>query len=206
MATAPTYHRRWTYADLADLPDDDTQYDIVEGGLVVRNVPDANHAELLTELIVFLVSAQEAGFGRLYTTATAVALDYALRGEEAEDVPHPDLFFMRQDRLHLRGRRGWQGVPDLIVEILSPNTRTRHLPGGSHWRMYERNGVPHLWLADPRTRTIRQYILVGEPYVGGHYGDPVTLREGDTLSTPLFLGFGVPVARLFRYVLPPGEE
>ncbi|MGI8915914.1 MAG: Uma2 family endonuclease [Chloroflexota bacterium] len=200
MVAAATTGRRWTYADLEDLPDDDQMYDIVGGELIVRNAPGPEHAEVLTELITFLIAAQEAGYGRMYTTSSAVALDYAQHGDEAQDVPHPDLFFLRQDRLGIRGKRGWEGVPDLIVEILSPSTRRRHFPGGTHWQMFERNGVPHYWLADWRSRTIRQYTLVGEAYVEGHYNDPVILREGDTLTSPLFPGLTLPVQRVFRYV------
>jgi Uma2 family endonuclease len=200
MVTTVTAGRRWSYADLEDLPDDDQMYDIVGGELIVRNAPGPEHAEVLTELIDFLIDAQRAGYGRMYTTSSAVALDYARHGDDAQDVPHPDLFFLRQDRLDIRGKRGWEGVPDLIVDILSPSTRSRHFPGGTHWQMFERNGVPHYWLAEWRSRTIRQYTLIGEAYVGGRYGDPVVLREADTLTSSLFPGLSLPVARVFRYV------
>ncbi len=192
--------RRYTLADLPELPDDDRSYDILGGELVVRNVPDDNHAELLTELLDFLVSAQRAGYGRLYTSTRAVALDFPLRGEAARDVTHPDLFFVREGRDDLRGPRAFQGVPDLIIEILSPSTRAEHAPGGELWTTYQRNGVPYYWIVDAETRTVRQYALVGEPYAGGRYGEPNVLRPGDMLSSPLFPSVALPVATLFRRV------
>jgi len=193
---------RYVLTDLYDLPDDSPLFDILGGDLLVRNIPDDNHAELLSETFGLLRDAQQAGYGRVYTSTRAVALDYPHRGEEAEDVPHPDLFFIRNGREDLRGRHALQGVPDLVVEILPPSTRGEHMPGGRLWRAYERNGLPYYWVIDPRARTVTQYALIGEPYAsGGHYGDPVVLHEGDVVSSPLFPTVSVPVARLFAHVL-----
>ena len=201
MATTIPAQRVWTYADLDDLPDDEQLYEIVGGELLVRNAPDDNHSLVLTEFVIFLGRAQDASYGLVFASVTAVALDYGDLGEAAKDVPHPDLFFFKEDRAEeYRGRRGWHGVPDLIVEILSKTTRRQHAPGGSHWDMYERNGVPHYWLVDPIARTIRQFTLQGEPYASGHFGEPVTLRAGDALSSPLFPTVSVPVERIFRRV------
>ena len=201
MATVSSARRVWTYADLEDLPDDDHIYEILAGKLIVRNAPDANHAVVLTALFGLLYTAREAGYGQVYTTVTAVALDFATLGQHALYVPEPDLFFMRQERAErLRGRRGWEGVPDLIVEILSPSTHGEHRHGGRWWDAYEQHGLPHYWLVDPAERTIQQYTLQGEPYVGGRYGEPVTPRAGDILTSPLFPTISMPVDRLFRDV------
>ena len=205
MATMATAQRLWTYADLEDIPDDGNRYDILGGMLVMRNVPSPEHGEALTELLIFFGWATEAGYGRMYTSSTAVALDYARHGEDSVDVPHPDIFFMRQDRLDLKGKRGWEGVPDLIVEILSPGTRQEHRAGGRWWDAYDRNGVPHYWQVDLVRRQILQYPLIGDPHVGGHYDEPVTLREGDNLGSPLFPTITMPVSRVFRYVRGEGS-
>lgn len=194
-----TTDRRYTLADLAVMPDDEI-FDILRGELAVRNVPDDNHAELLTALFGLLYAAQEAGFGRVYTSTRAVALDYPERGEAAEYVTHPDLFFIRPERDLLRGRRALEGVPDLIVEILSPSTRGEHEPGGDLYDAYAQHGVPLYWVADPAERTIRVYTLVGTPYGAGHYGDPLVLRHGEVLTSALFPGIGKSIEDLFARV------
>lgn len=193
--------RRYTLLDLPDLPRDDRIYDILGGKLAVHNVPDDNHAELLTELFAYLVSAQHAGYGRVYTSTRAVALDYPARGPLAENVTHPDLFFVRLGREALRGRRALEGVPDLVIEVLSPSTRDDHAPGGALWRAYEQHGLPHYWIADPRDKVIVQYALRGEPYAGGAYGEPTILREGDRLTCALFPGISVSISPMFRNVI-----
>ena len=195
-----TTRRTYTLADLWDLPDDDRVYDIFGGDLVVRNVPDIAHGSLLTELFGFLYAAQQAGYGRVFTSTTAVALDFPTRGQAAVDVSHPDLVFVRHERENIIGVHVIEGVPDLVIEILSPSTRSEHLPHGERRDAYERNGVPSYWLADSRTRTVAWHELQGTPYVGGRYGQPAILRAGDTLTSPLFPTLSVPVATLFQHV------
>jgi Uma2 family endonuclease len=201
-----TASRPITYADLFDWPPDgdDRIYDLLGGELVVRNAPDINHGVVLTELSGLLIDAQRAGYGQLLSDPHAVALDYPQRAEAAVDVSHPDLFFIRSGREELwRGRRAMLGVPDLIVEVRSPSTSEEHAADGKLWDAYERNGVPHYWVADPRARTIEQYTLIGEPYAAGHYGTPVLLHEGDVLRSPLFPEISLPVAAVFRNVVEP---
>lgn len=201
MVAAAHRQHLWTYADLETIPDDGLTYDILGGELVVRNVPDSNHAVVLTELFGFLFAAQTAGCGEVYTSTSAVALDYMLRAEQAIDVSHPDLFFVHQERAEsLRGPRGWHGPPDLVVEILSPTTWKEHQPGGRWWDAYARHGVPLYWLADPAGRRLEQYVLESEPFIRGSYGHPMVLRPGDTLTLPFCPTVSVPMEQVFRRV------
>lgn len=194
-----TTDRRYTLADLASMPDDEI-FDILGGELAVRNVPDDNHDVVLTELFGFLFAAREAGYGWVSSSTRAVALDYPERGDAAEYVTHPDLFFIRPERDGLNGRRAFEGVPDLIVEILSPNTRAEHAPGGMLFKAYAQHGVPHYWVADPLAREMRAYALIGPPYRGGHFGEATVLRPSDVLSSPLFPGIEKPIDDLFARV------
>jgi Uma2 family endonuclease len=187
-------------ADLAELPDDSPIYDIFGGEYVVRNIPDVNHALSRMELADFLFEARRAGYGYVFSDTTAVALDYPVRGEAAEYVSHPDLFFVRQEREPVIGERAIEGAPDLIVEILSPSTRDEHARGGKLWQAYELHGVPHYWIVDNAHRTIALYALAGDPYQAGSYGPATLLGPGDTLTSPLFPTLSLPVARLFRNV------
>jgi Uma2 family endonuclease len=196
-----TAKRVYTLADLPESPTDRI-YDILEGKLVVFNVPDDNHDAVVTELFSFLIRAMEAGYGQVSSATRAVALDFPERGDASEDVTHPDLFFVLADRVEsLRGRRALEGVPDLVIEIFSRTTRAEHRPGGGLWQAYERHGLPHYWLVDTAQRTISQYTLSGEPYVSGRYAEPVVLGEGDTLTSPLFPTITMAVTRVFRNVV-----
>jgi len=78
----------------------------------------------------------------------------------------PDLVVVTAQNRSLIGEKKLTGVPDLLVEILSPSRRNydRRIK-----RMkYERAGVPEFWIVDPRARCIEQYVLRD-----GKYGKPV---------------------------------
>lgn len=167
----------------------------------MHDVPDTNHGVVLTDLFLFLGRAQEAGFGEVFTSPSAVALDCPARGDASIYVSHPDLFFVVSSRgVQLRGRRRWEGVPDLIIEVLSPSTHDEHRPGGRLWDAYEQHGVPHYWLADPVQRVIQQYVLTGEPFQSGRYLATFGLTSGALLTSLLFPTIPVPVEYIFRRV------
>src|SRR6185437_15143342 len=130
------------------------------------------------------LQAQDAGYGYIFPGPYAVAFDFPSRGNAAEDVTHPDLLFVGRAREEVIALRFVEGVPDLVIEVLSPSNQRRDLV--EKRRIHERNGVPYYWIVDPRGRTIAQYTLVGEPYLAGSYGPLVTLGVDDVLTCPLF--------------------
>lgn len=188
---------RYTFADLLDqAPDDEHIYDILGGDLVVWTSPADAHGAVVTQLILLLALAERAGFGWARTAPRAVAFDWAEHGLQAEDVTHPDVLFVRKERRAIMGYRCIEAAPDLVVEVLSPSTRADDLPGGRKFAIYERYGVRYYWLADTDERTITQYA-----WHDGHFGAGVVLRDGHTLTSPLFPGITLPVADVFDAIL-----
>ncbi|MGH8906793.1 MAG: Uma2 family endonuclease [Egibacteraceae bacterium] len=80
-------------------------------------------------------------------------------------------------------------VVDIVVEVSSPSTRRTDLV--RKLALYERFGIPEYWYADLDNDTIRVYRLHN-----GAYGNPIILKRGDILTSPLLPGFAVPVAYL----------
>ena len=54
------------------------------------------------------------------------------------------------------------GVPDLVIEVLSPGTA--RYDRGHKYDMYEKYGVREYWIVSPGDRTIEQYILANGSY------------------------------------------
>lgn len=195
-----TTERRYVMADLLEFPDDDdTFYDIVGGELIVYNVPGLGHGLVASGLSLLLLEADRAGYGIALTNTHAVALDFPARGWSAEYVTHPDHSFILSGREDILGERAVEGVPDLVVEVLSPSTRAEHAPSGAIRSAYELFGIPQYWLVDPGLRTIEQYTLLGAPYQTGQYGEAVVLHDSDVLTSTLFPGVTLPVATVFRH-------
>jgi Uma2 family endonuclease len=108
-----------------------------------------------------------------------------------QPVPlQPDIVFIRAEHLEIIGEEYIEGVPDLLMEILSP----------SNWlydrrekmQVYQEAGVPEYWIVDPRATTIEVYALEQGTYLlAGQY------RPGDTAPSRVIPGFAVPVEVIF---------
>jgi Uma2 family endonuclease len=77
-------------------------------------------------------------------------------------------------------------VPDLVVEVLSPATRSNDL--GVKRGYYLDVGVRELWLADPSARTLTRARPSAEDE---------ELNSANTLGTELLDGFSLALARVF---------
>lgn len=93
-----------------------------------------------------------------------------------------------------RRAKNIQGTPALVVEILSPSTRTRDREVKR--RLYQRAGVREYWLVDPDLNAVTVYRRThdGAFPLAAH----VTAEQHDTLETPLVPGWSVALTRLFR--------
>jgi Uma2 family endonuclease len=186
--------QRYTFEDWLALPDDGKRYELLNGELVEMPPPTANHALLVRVLSRWLDRADEAGYGIALTAPVAVILDATIRRQYA---PEPDVFFVRHSQEHSIRANAVEGVPDLVIAILSPGNRRDDLPGGTKRDLYERCAVPHYWIVDQEARTVTQY-----QHAGGGYGAPLLLRAGDTLAFPVAPEITLPVADLFRDLRP----
>ncbi|MCC6523359.1 MAG: Uma2 family endonuclease, partial [Polyangiaceae bacterium] len=77
-------------------------------------------------------------------------------------------------------------VPDWVCEVLSPGTEATDR--GQKMRIYRREGVGHVWLVNPTTRTLEVYRLDGERFalLDTFDGDAVVRAEPfDAIELPL---------------------
>ena len=114
-----------------------------------------------------------------------------------EDVVQPDLVVVCErekiTRTHV------EGVPTLVVEILSESTalydRTRKL------RLYARSGVKEVWLVTPYPWLVEVLLLDGASYrIAGTY------TRADQLESPTFPDLRIALEKVFDFPLEPGEE
>ena len=77
------------------------------------------------------------------------------------DVVEPDLVVVTDSQQI--SRRGIEGAPTLVVEVLSPSTadHDRTLKA----KRYEALGVPHYWIVDLDARRLDCYRLTNQEYV-----------------------------------------
>jgi len=78
-------------------------------------------------------------------------------------IVQPEIVYLDRARLGAISRRGIEGAPTLVVEVLSPSTTL--IDRSTKWQLYARHGVPFYWLADPEARAIEALVLapMGRP-------------------------------------------
>ena len=79
------------------------------------------------------------------------------------NIFQPDIIFIANENLHKVESKGLAGVPDLVVEILSPGTA--HVDMGEKRNVYEQYGVKEYFIVDPATKTVTPLILQGREFV-----------------------------------------
>jgi len=131
---------------------DEVRAEWVDGEVQEMNAVASDHADL-TLFIILLVG----GFVAENELGKVWAEPFQVRLPEQRRRRSPDLFYASKDRLHLAKGTEFNGAPDLIVEVLSPDsqTRDRHVK----FMEYERAGVKEYWLADPMSRTFDAFTL-----------------------------------------------
>ena len=159
----------WTFDQLADLPEDDRRYEVVDGHLVVTPPPGQPHQKAGSRL------AEE--LRRTCPKEWEVLQEYAL--PLGTDGRVPDLAVVRRQPLVTGGRPYPQGPSEfgLVVEVMSPSTRKTDLfakPGE-----YAEAGIPLFWRAElvPEL-VVHAFRLAGAVYV------PVSIISGSGGACP----------------------
>ena len=143
--------RPLTYEDIEHIPIDGNRYEVVYGELRVSAAPDPAHQEFVGVLYLLLAPlVRRRRLGKVYLAPFDVR---PLGG----DVVQPDLVFIRREGLDRFERGKFVGPPDLVVEVLSPSTRTYDETVKA--RLYAEAGVPEYWLPDPFARTFQVLVL-----------------------------------------------
>jgi Uma2 family endonuclease len=139
-----------TYDDYAALPEDGNRYELV-GGVLELMSPSASvrHQMISAEIQYTLKQSCESE----YITLDA-PLDVILSETE---VRQPDLIMIHRSRLNIITKRGIEGAPDLVVEILSPSSIKRDKV--SKLKSYAQYEIPEYWIVDPSNGVLEQYIL-----------------------------------------------
>ncbi len=135
----------WAYPDLAALPDDRIRYEIIDGELFEMPSPTSAHALAIAALIRLLLPVLD----RLVARWLTAPLDIFFLGA---DPVQPDLLVLLPDSRARLVRRGVEGPPDLLIEVLSPSSRAHDQVRKR--QLSARRGVREYWIVDPEQRVI----------------------------------------------------
>jgi Uma2 family endonuclease len=185
MSQAAVARRRLTREDYRALPEGPPYYELIDGELVEMTRARRPHYRVTGGLSYLWEAAIRSGMGG------ELAQEPNLYLPGIEDVYHPDLVYLRAERLRLCNDEGIEGTPDVICEVLSPTTEKldRHVK----MEDFRRASVPHVWLVDPEQPvTVEEYVL--EPH--GRYRLNAIVRAPDEFAPVAFPGWKIPLSEL----------
>lgn len=161
----------WRFDELADLPDDDRRYEVVDGLLVVSPPPSQAH-QLLSNWLQRQLLAQAPD-------------EWDVIGEFAlplgTDGRVPDLSVIRRSRLPAKEAGPYPYGPEcfgLVVEVVSSTSRKtdRFAKPGE----YAEAGIPLLW----RVETDPEIVVLAFGLAAGTYVGAGEVRRRGTLPVP----------------------
>jgi Uma2 family endonuclease len=178
-----------------------TEQDVLEIHQREKRLCELVDGILVEKTVGFLESCLTAAFGGILGTWVARRNLGAVAGPdgmlrlEPGLIRIPDVSFIEWDRFPNRQVQRDpipDLVPDLAVEVLSPNNTEREMEGKLD--DYFRTGTRLVWYVDPLTRTVDVYTARDRSF---------RLTAADTLDgAPLLPGFQLPLQQLFAELDP----
>ena len=181
----PPPQGEWTLEDWRRLTGGCWRYEVIDGVLYMSPPPELCHQVVLTALAARMwLHARQNQLGQVLLSPCSVLLP-------TQPVPiQPDLFFVRSERVEMIAEAQAEGVPDLVVEILSSSDA--FYSRREKFALYQEAGVAEYWIVDPDLETVQVFVL-GD----GGYSSLGWWGVGEAALSQVLTGFVLPLADLF---------
>jgi Uma2 family endonuclease len=177
------------YLDLVERSDH--RYELIGGEIYLLASPSLHHQILVRDLCMHIHNFLQDSPCQALTSPLDVRLfGWGTKFSEDPNVVQPDVVVLC-DPENITDDGQYEGVPTLIVEVLSPTTRGRDLI--TKLELYRRSGIQEYWIVDPKEETITQYSF-------DERREPRNIRiikRGEILESDVFAGFRLDTSSLF---------
>jgi Uma2 family endonuclease len=170
-----------------ELVDEDTKAELIDGVMIVHSPASMEHDNIggfIRGLMSFYSDARELG-----VVLGPDSLIHLAPGRKCA----PDVFFIRQERMPLPLPKEFDGVPELVVEVLSPSNRRYDLR--DKCRIYREAAVQEIWFIDAE----RRQILVDRCRAGSYVEEIITAGP---VGSEVLPGFWLNASWLWATPLP----
>ena len=164
---------RYTLDDYYSLPDE-IRVELIDGVIYDMTAPKRIHQDILLELAFAFrqcISSTESD-----CKVTIAPRDVRLF-DDNRNMYQPDILITCDESKNLSDY--YDGAPELIVEILSPSTRSKDFLIKTH--NYERAGVREYWIVDPDNKKVLVFFFEEDKLPQTYNFDdeiPVRISEG----------------------------
>lgn len=183
---ATTVIRKLSYDEFQMLPRDGSKrFELIEGEVFMTPSPNTEHQRAVARLLRRLADFVERNDrGEVFIAPYDIVFSKWTALE-------PDLLFVGKAQRSIITDANVQGVPDLVIEILSPSNK--EYDRDTKLRAYEKAGVPEIWYFDPEDRTAEILNLGSD----GRYRVTARLSRNARITSRVLPGFSLTLDRVF---------
>ncbi len=157
MNAPRTRSGKLTYKEYRHAPSDGYRHEVIDGEVYMNPAPSPRHQTVSRRLQFQL-------YGQIELKGLGLVFDAPIDVELARhDIVQPDIVVLIGPNEKLVTATRIRGVPDLVVEILSPSNRDYDVDLKK--KMYQRVRVPEYWVVDPEACRVTQFVLRRGKYV-----------------------------------------
>ena len=181
--------KQYTYADYLTWKFTE-RVELIKGWIhLMSPAPNVSHQTVSIKLSAMLYNFFENNKCNVFAAPFDVRLyKKNIADEKVLTVVQPDLCIICDD--NKLDKRGCIGVPDLIIEIVSPGNSKRELK--TKFDLYQENNVLEYWVVNPLEKNIQQFVLKDKKFQLVH-----TFFDDDKMDCKIFKGFTVTVKKIF---------
>lgn len=197
--TSPRKKVSVTYRQFLEMTEhSDNRYELIDGEVYMLPSPRVTHQTILGKLhIAFWEYLKE------HETCTAFMAPFDVDlfrqplkeirelTEDDTNVVQPDVMILCDYKKDINEDDAYKGTPDLVVEILSPSTRSKDILKKGD--LYMESGIREYWNVDPMKQAVTIYT-----YEHFEVSDYTICKMGDTAASFIFPGLQITVEAMMR--------
>lgn len=169
----------------------DQRYELIDGEIYLMASPGFNHQVVVNEISWHFNNYFKEKSCRSLTAPLDIRLyGFASKFEENPNIVQPDVIVIC-DENRVNEDNKYEGIPTLIVEVLSPTTISKDMV--IKLNLYMKSGVSEYWIVDIENKRIIQYSFTQEREIESFD----TPKEGDTIKSTYFKGLEIELKDIF---------
>ncbi len=177
---------KFTFRDFMLFNDENERiYELMYGRLMKMPPPITEHQKIAKRLEFKFYELEKKGLGEMFHAPIGVRFS-------DEIALQPDIIFISKERMHIIKEKYIDGVPDLVVEIISKGTKKRDTKVKK--AIYEKFGVKEYWIVNPFDKSIEVYVLNEE----GKYELYSKAKQKGKVRSSILEGFEMSLKEVFE--------
>ena len=187
--------RKISYDEYMELVDSsDQRYELIDGEIYLLASPSIKHQIVVNEIAWHFNNYFRGKSCRSLTSPLDVRLfGFATKFEEDPNVVQPDVVVIC-DIDQIKELSKYEGIPTLVVEVLSPSTKGKDM--AIKLNLYMKSGVSEYWVVRPENKNILQYSFSPERSIDSLK----SLEVEDTIESSVFAELKILLGDIFAEI------